>query len=84
MAIVAESPLGVRTASHRGPSLGRGIPVRLWRCPGCGCDAYEGWLPPTWISAVAQRAEEIGRELAANLISKGEIRWDVRAGRQIE
>ncbi len=63
MTLVAESPLGVKTASPRGLTLGKGIPVRLWRCAICGRDEHEGWIPPTWIGAVAQRASEIEAEL---------------------
>lgn len=63
LSLVGESPLGVKTASTRGLTVGRGIPVRLWRCAICGHRTYEGWVPPSWGNAVARRASEIRDEL---------------------
>ncbi len=84
MRLVAESPLGVRTASHRGPSVGRGIPVRIWLCQRCLRDKHEGWCPPCWISAVAQRDREIKAELEADLERRGEAhRWNVWTGQPL-
>jgi hypothetical protein len=63
MSLVAESPLGVKTASTRGLTVGRGIVVRRWGCLRCGHTEHEGWIPPSWGNAVAQRASEIRDEL---------------------
>ena len=82
MRLVAQSPLGVRTANHLHPDLG--IPVRIWQCSRCGRDAYEGWCPPTWISAVSKRDDEIKAELTADLERQGEAHaWSVWTGRPV-
>lgn len=58
--LIAESARGTRR--HR-LSVGRGIPIRLWRCARCERVTHEGWVPPTWINAVAREAEMINAEL---------------------
>jgi hypothetical protein len=63
--LIAESARGVEVA--RRVEVNRGIPFRLWRCAWCEGVTYEGWVPPTWISAVARACEEIRRELEAEL-----------------
>jgi hypothetical protein len=60
---LAESTRGVRL--HANLHFGAGIPVRLWRCRRCERVTHEGWIPPTWISAVAREADKIEAELDA-------------------
>ena len=61
--LIAESVSGRRHAL----CAGKGIPVRLWRCTLCERLTCEGWVPPTWISAVAREAERIRGELEAEI-----------------
>ena len=61
--LVAESVRGSRHAL----GVGSGIPVRLWRCARCERVTREGWVPPTWISAVAREAEKIRVELETEI-----------------
>lgn len=62
--LVAESARGVKWHAL---TVGKGIPIRLWRCPRCERVTHEGWVPPTWISAVAREAERIRAELEAEV-----------------
>lgn len=63
--LVAESARGKEVA--RCVEVDRGIPFRLWRCAWCERVTYEGWIPPTWITAIADACGEIRRELEADL-----------------
>jgi hypothetical protein len=65
MALVAESAKGRRVAQAL--VLDSGVTLAVWRCRECRAERREGWLPPTWISAVARAAEEIRREIEAGL-----------------
>jgi len=62
--LIAES---ARAARVHALHVGVGIPVRLWRCVRCEQVTHEGWIPPTWISAVAREADRIGAELDADV-----------------
>jgi hypothetical protein len=57
--LIAESTRGIRHTLQ----VGVGIPVRLWRCTLCEQITHDGWVPPTWVSAVAREAGRIEREL---------------------
>lgn len=61
MALLAESPTGRRVA--RATAVGQGVPFACFRCAQCGRREQLGWIPPTWINAVARAAERIRREL---------------------
>ena len=61
MKLIAESPSGRATAYK--VALGRGIQIAIYRCGVCGREEFEGWLPPTWISAIARLSVTIKREL---------------------
>jgi hypothetical protein len=63
--LVAESKRGVEVA--RRVEQNRGITFRVWRCASCERVTTEGWIPPTWISAVARASEQIRSELEADL-----------------
>jgi len=65
LSLVAQSARGREIA--RLGNVNRGIPFAIWRCTRCEGITFEGWEPPTWISAVARAREEIRRELAAAL-----------------
>ena len=45
-------------------AINKGIPIARWRCQVCGSRVFEGWSPPTWISATARAAIRIEKELA--------------------
>jgi hypothetical protein len=55
--LVAEYAYGRSIA--RETVVGRGIEIARWRCATCGSETYEGWVPPTWIGAVARAADRI-------------------------
>jgi hypothetical protein len=61
--LIADSPSGRRHAR----TVGKGIPVRLWRCRRCEQVTHEGWVPPTWINAVAREAAKIRAEIDAQI-----------------
>ena len=63
--LVAESTRGKEVA--RRVEVNRGIPFRIWRCAWCEGVTYEGWIPPTWITAIADACGDIRRELEADL-----------------
>jgi hypothetical protein len=63
--LIAESARGKEVA--RRVEVDRGIPFRIWRCAWCERVTYEGWIPPTWITAIADACGEIRRELEADL-----------------
>jgi hypothetical protein len=44
----------------------RGTPIVSARCTSCGATSYLGWIPPTWISAIARKIEKIERERLAS------------------
>jgi hypothetical protein len=63
--LIAESARGVEVA--RRAEANRGIPFGIWRCAWCEGVTYEGWIPPTWITAIADACGDIRRELEADL-----------------
>jgi hypothetical protein len=63
--LIAESARGKEVA--RRVEVDRGIPFRIWRCAWCEGVTYEGWIPPTWITAIADACGEIRHELEADL-----------------
>ena len=63
--LIAESARGKEVA--RRVEVDKGIPFRIWRCAWCEGVTYEGWIPPTWITAIADACSEIRRELEADL-----------------
>ena len=63
--LVAESTRGKEVA--RRVEVNRGIPFRIWRCAWCEGVTYEGWIPPTWSTAIADACGDIRRELEADL-----------------
>lgn len=63
--LLGESASGRRTA--RRAILDQGIPIARWRCPVCGRERHEGWVPATWVGAVARAAAEITAELEEDI-----------------
>jgi hypothetical protein len=63
--LIAESARGRAVCRHS--EVGRGIPIALWRCAWCEQVTVESWVPPTWITAIADACGEIRRELEADL-----------------
>lgn len=63
--LVAESARGKEVA--RCIVINRGITFRVWRCAWCEQTTTEGWIPPTWINAIARATSEISREVEAEL-----------------
>lgn len=63
--LIAESARGKEVA--RRVEVDSGIPFRIWRCAWCEHVTFEGWIPPTWITAIADACGEIRRELEADL-----------------
>jgi hypothetical protein len=62
---VALSARGVEVASSGRVKWNRGIRFAVYRCTHCTREQYEGWIPPTWVGAIARACGQIRIELAA-------------------
>jgi hypothetical protein len=50
---------------RRANAINRGVRVLSLCWPACEAESYLGWVPPTWINAVAREVDAIRQELSA-------------------
>jgi hypothetical protein len=63
--LIAEAPSGCGLTL----TVGSGIPVRLWRCAWCECVTVEGWVPPTWVNAIATLVHTLRVEIEERVMA---------------
>lgn len=63
--LMALSVRGVEIAPHGRVEWNRGTRFAIYCCTHCAGEQYEGWTPPSWVSAIARACGQIRDELAA-------------------
>jgi hypothetical protein len=63
--LMALSVRGVQVASTGTVEWNRGIRFAVYTCAHCASESFEGWIPPTWVGAIARACGQIRAELAA-------------------